>query len=132
MQRSVATDWEELSQEAQKDRRKGKRLPLTFPIAVSGFVKNGRMFGEATKTTDVSELGCRFTLKTPVASGDIVAIKLLSRRDGATPATAPLLFRIVWVHRDGNLWNVGAFKLQPENIWHVAFPEKPRPGESAA
>jgi hypothetical protein len=126
------TEWDKLSQEVQQDRRKGKRVPLTFPIEVSGFDHTARLFSERTKTTDISEVGCRFQMKRPLSPGDVVAIKLLSRRNEKSPASKPLLFQIMWVQREPDGWIAGALKLQPENIWHVAFPPANQPKSGAS
>src|SRR6266849_4097065 len=98
------TEWSELSKLAMQDRRKGKRVPLAFPIEVSGFDRTGRHFSEATKT------------------GDVVAIKLIPRGNGLAPASKALLFQIAWVKPEADGWAAGALKLQPENIWHMSFP----------
>jgi hypothetical protein len=116
------TDWAELSKLAMQDRRKGKRVPLAFPIEVSGFDRNGRHFSEATKTCDISEAGCRFGIKAQLKPGDVVAIKLITRGNGLTPASKALLFQIAWVKPEPEGWAAGALKLQPENIWHMSFP----------
>jgi len=126
------TDWDKLSQEAQQDRRRGKRVPLTFPIEVSGFDRTARLFSERTKTSDISEVGCRFQVKTPLSRGDVVAIKLLTRGNEQSPTSKALLFQIAWVQRDPDGWTVGALKLQPENIWHVAFPPTNQPKSAAS
>ena len=125
------TDWELLSREVQRDRRKGKRVPLAFPIEVSGFDPTARLFTERTKTTDISEMGCRFRMKAEVSRGDVVAIKLLGRRDDDEPASKPLLFQVAWVRRDPEGWIVGALKLQPEKIWRVVFPQPNQPKPTA-
>ena len=116
------TDWELLSREVMQDRRKGKRVCLTFPIEVSGFDRSGRLFSERTVTQDISEAGCRFRMKTKAERGDVVAIKLLSRRDGPGPLARPLLFQIMWIKREEEAWIAGALKLQPEDLWHMSFP----------
>lgn len=126
------TDWDKLSREVQQDRRRGKRVPLTFSIEVSGFDPTARLFSERTKTSDISEVGCRFRVKTPLSRGDVVAIKLLSRGNEQSPAGKPLLFQIVWVRHDPDGWTVGALKLQPENIWHVTFPPTNQPKSAAS
>jgi len=118
----ILTDWAELTKLAMEDRRKGKRVPLAFPIEVSGFDRTGRHFSEATKTSDISEAGCRFRIKAQLEPGEVVAIKLITRGNGLAPASKALLFQIVWVSRHPDCWEVGALKLQPENIWHMSFP----------
>lgn len=126
------TDWDKLSREVQQDRRKGKRVPLTFPIEVSYFDHTARLFSERTKTSDISEVGCRFQVKTPLSPGDVVAIKLFSRGNEQSPTNKALLFQIIWVRRDPDGWTVGALKLQPENIWHVSFPPTNQPQSAAS
>ncbi len=125
------TDWEELSQEALKDRRKGKRVPLAFPIEVSGFDSTGRLFAEYTTTSNISESGCRFQVQTQLERGDIVAIKLLSRRNDLAPASKPLLFQIAWVTQEAEGWTAGALQLESENLWHMAFPSSNLPKPSS-
>jgi len=123
----VLTDWENLTLEAGEERRNGKRVPLTFPIEISGFDRTARLFSERTKTIDISEAGCRFRLKKELAPGDVVALKLLSRRDDHDPPSKPLLFRVIWVRQGPDGWTVGALNLQQEKIWHVSFPPMHHP-----
>ena len=109
------TDWEKLSQEVHEDRRKHKRVSLTFPIEVSGFDADRRLFCERTVTQDISYTGCRILLKTQVARGDVLAIRLLERgKEGAAPGR-PLLFNVIWVARNNEGWLAGALMLQQEN-----------------
>lgn len=116
------TDWEALSQAVQADRRNGKRVPLTFLIEVTGLDRGGRLFVEETVTSDISETGCRFALKTRIARGDVVAIRLLTRLNPDPEAGKPLLFEIAWAREVGGEWVAGARMLQAANIWHMAFP----------
>jgi len=118
----TALDWEVLSAEAGRDRRKEKRIPLAFPIEVCGFDASGHFFSERTQTTDISEEGCRFCAKAQPEPGEVVAVRLVSRESGTMVPKNPLLFQIAWVAHAENGWVVGAFKLQPENVWNVAFP----------
>ncbi len=123
---NAATNWQQLSEEASKDRRRERRIHLAFPIEVSGFDINGRYFAERTATSDVSQSGCRFPLQTEVGRGTVVAIKLVSREPGSAQPGRPLLFQVVWVARGEKGWTLGASNLQRENLWCVAFPS---PGE---
>ena len=116
------TDWESLIALAREERRSGRRVPLTFPIEVTGLDNSRRLFVERTVTLDVSEAGCRFRLKTPVVSGEVVAIRLLTRLDPDHEASRPLLFEIAWVEQASEGWTAGAKKLQPERMWQVHFP----------
>jgi len=123
------TDWEALSREINKDRRRGKRVNLKFPIEVSGFNRMGMLFAETTETDDVSESGCRFKLAATVERGDVVAIKLLSRlRPDRSNARAEL-FQVAWraAQKDDDGWSVGALKLRDDKFWEVNFPPRNPP-----
>ncbi|HYB61917.1 MAG TPA: PilZ domain-containing protein [Methylomirabilota bacterium] len=124
---NVVTDWETLSREVTRDRRKGKRVNLRFPIEVSGFNPQGVLFAENTETTDISEAGCRFALKESVARGDVVAVKLRNRRGENRDAAQAELFQVIWRARDGEFWLVGALKLRNDKFWEVSFPPKNPP-----
>ncbi len=125
------TEWEELSQAVMEDRRKGKRVPLAFLIEVSGFDRTGRHFSETTKTSDISEAGCSFRIKAQLEPGDVVAIQLITSKNGQAPASKALLFQIAWARPEPDGWAMGALKLQPENIWHMAFPPSNPPTASS-
>ena len=116
------TNWEELSAEANRDRRREKRIRLVFPIEVSGFDRSGRFFSEHTVTADVSESGCRFQLKTEVERGAVVAVKLVSRHPNRLKPERPFLFKIARVVEETGGWTLGATKLQPDSLWCIAFP----------
>ena len=121
------TDWEQLSQEVRSDRRNNKRVWLACPVEVSGFDMNRRLFCERTVTQDISYTGCRFLLKTQMARGNVVAIRLLGRGHEEAPPGHPILFNVIWVAREEDGWVVGALMFQPEKFWHVEFPDKNNP-----
>lgn len=118
----AGTNWNELSTEANHDRRKERRIPLVFPIEVSGFDANGKFFTERSVTMDISENGCRFQLKSQIERSSVVALKVLHRNRSDSSPERPLLFSVARAIQEGNGWTLGAVKLQPENIWCVAFP----------
>jgi len=118
------TDWEALCHEAMRDRRRGKRVPLTYAIEVSGLDRAGRLFTEHTTTTNISEDGCCFQIKNSLERGDVVAIKLLRCQPEKPLANRSLLFQIAWTARERDGWFAGAVKLQPETIWPATFPPK--------
>jgi hypothetical protein len=113
--------------ETAVDRRQAKRIPISFPIEISGFDDAGRLFRECTVTTDVSEQGCKFDLLRELKRGSVVAIQLVSRTGERLDKSKPLLFEIAWADASVRGWTMGASKLQPENIWHLAFPAKKLP-----
>lgn len=124
------TDWEELSREVQEDRRKHKRVTLTFPVEVTGFDINRQLFCERTVTQDISASGCRFLLNRRIARGDVVAIRLLGCERENTQPGRPLLFNVIWVAHQDNAWVAGALMVQREKFWHMEFPDKDNPPES--
>lgn len=123
--------WEELNSMIGEDRRKERRIPLTFPVEVNGFDRQGRYFSERTATTDVSEWGCRLQLVAEVEPGTVVALRIVSRAPDSGVRRA-LLFQIVWVEWSDGLNAVGAAKLQSENIWNMAFPGEAEKGRKTS
>lgn len=124
---AALTDWRMLSEEVQKDRRRNKRVTLTFPVEVTGFDANGRLFCERTITQDISATGCRILLKRLVSRDDVLAIRLLGHKQEGVEPGSLLLFHVVWVTREDKEWMVGAEMLQQKKFWHVQFPEKKNP-----
>jgi hypothetical protein len=123
------TNWEELVNEITVDRRSGKRLWLNYSIEVTGIDRSGRLFTEQTKTQDVSELGCRFSLLTAVEPGNIVAIKLLPSGKATVPEEKSLLFEVIWTVARTSGWTVGTRKLQNDKIWKLTFPPAKKSSE---
>jgi hypothetical protein len=116
-------NWEELGIEANKDRRREARIPLSIPIEVTGFDVDGKFFCEATKTVDISESGCSFSLKRCMERGGIVAIKVNVKDRRKQTEQRPFLYQIARSTPEGDHWIVGAAKLQPESVWFIAFPK---------
>jgi hypothetical protein len=123
--------WEELNSLIGEDRRRERRIPLTFPVEVNGFDRQGRYFSERTTTTDVSEWGCRLQLAAEVEPGTVVALRIVSRSPEKGVRRA-LLFQIVWVEWGDGSSSVGAAKLQTENIWNMAFPGEAEKGRNTS
>lgn len=114
--------WRTLSAMVGEDRRKEKRIPLAFPIEAYGFDRAGHFFSHRTSTLDVSESGCRFPVQAELAPGAVIAIRMVSRHGDGRGAKA-LLFQVAWCRHEANGWEAGVEKLQPEALWHMAFPK---------
>jgi hypothetical protein len=121
------TDWAALSEAIQADRRNGKRVSMSFPVEVTGLDNSGRLFVEETVTSDISETGCRFALRTKLVRGAVVAVRLLARLRPDPAAGKPILFEIAWARLVGGEWIAGAKMLQAENLWHMSFPKRSAP-----
>ncbi|MGH9863797.1 MAG: PilZ domain-containing protein [Candidatus Acidiferrales bacterium] len=124
-------NWEELGIQANQDRRRESRLPLSIPIEVTGFGADARFFQELTTTIDISESGCSFRLQHEVPRGGIVAIKVMLREYAKENFARPFLYQVARAVEDTNCWIAGAAKLQPESIWLVAFPKPTDPTRTA-
>jgi hypothetical protein len=112
----------ETPEERPQDRRRSKRVPLSFHIEVSGIDRNGQLFRDRVVTLDVSDGGCQFELAREVEVETPISIQVIDR-DG-TPAfgSKPLLFEVARVELSKVGRIVGAMQLQAANIWHMTFP----------
>jgi hypothetical protein len=120
----AGSPWQELSEEARRDRRNERRVNLAFPIEIFGFDIANHYFTERSVTSNVSQGGCGFELKTEVDPRTVVAIRLVSRDGGQPFPHRPVLFLVSWVKEEKKgCWAVGASKLQPEKLWQIAIPE---------
>jgi hypothetical protein len=129
---SPRTNWEELSREANKDRRRESRVALTFPIEVCGFNRLGRFFTERTTTSDISDGGCKFRLRTEIEREAVLAIRVIARRNGKEIDFRPTLFQVMWLEKRPEGWMMGTMKLQRVALWPVEFPERITSGESVS
>ncbi|HKV27196.1 MAG TPA: PilZ domain-containing protein [Candidatus Acidoferrales bacterium] len=116
-------NWEDLGIQANQDRRRESRLPLSIPLEVTGFGADGRFFRQLTTTIDISESGCSFHLQRDVPRGSIVAIRVMLKEYAKDSFARPFLYQIARSVKEIDRWVVGAAKLQPESIWLVAFPK---------
>jgi hypothetical protein len=108
--------------EPQFDRRKAKRLFLSFLVELSGIDAKGKPFVERTKTDDISATGCRLVTTIPVKCGDLVDIRLTVPEGSRLPPESAHQFEIMWVHPVRSGWSVGAHQLHEGKIWKVSFP----------
>ena len=102
--------------------RREDRLPVNTSVEITGIDPAGQPFTEKTTVEDVTEIGCRFSTRTQLQCGDIVAIKALEPGERALADTQSQLFEVVWAahHRTG--CTVGARKLQGEKLAKTKFP----------
>ena len=109
---------------SEHERRRRKRLFLSFPIEISGIDKHGRKFVERTKTEDISEAGCRMNVKSPLRSGDFVDIKLVPPPAVRAEDGNSMRFQIVWVQPVDEGWTIGVQKVDKDKMWKVTFPHR--------
>lgn len=94
-----------------------ERYSLQVSIEVCGFNLRGRFFTERSETSNVSDGGCKFCLRTQIAPDAIVALRVVNRHKGRGQDISPVLFQVVRVERESNQWVVGALKLQSDQLW---------------
>jgi PilZ domain len=104
------------------ERRRSKRIPLSFPIEVSGTDRTGRSFHDQAMTSDVSEQGCSFNLLREVAPGALLEIRIFNPRGESSHEGKPLTYQVVWIEPSPVGWVVGVAQLEPGNFWHINFP----------
>ncbi len=118
-----ATRWDELTEEAQRDRRREPRLKLPYSIEVYGFDHSGQYFSERTMTLNVSAGGCMLDMKHEPEEQGVLAVRRVGRDGSRTPEQKPVLFLVCWSQRTGRRWTVGASKLQGGDIWGLTMPQ---------
>jgi hypothetical protein len=121
------TSWEEISAEAQRDRRCEQRLKLPYPIEVFGFDQQGQYFTERSMTLNVSPRGCMLELQHQPEEQGVLAIRRVGRDGSRLQGHKAVLFEIRWARRSGRHWYVGASKLQSCDMWGLSAPS-PDPG----
>ncbi|HVN08451.1 MAG TPA: PilZ domain-containing protein [Patescibacteria group bacterium] len=122
-----ASPWDELTAEAQRDRRREPRLKLPYPIEVYGFDRAGHYFSERTVTLNVSPGGCMLDLKHHPEERGVLAIRRTARDGTRMAEHKPMLFLVCWTQRLGRRWAVGASKLQTGDFWGLSTPTE-QPG----
>jgi hypothetical protein len=105
-------------------RRSERRILVHVPIEVTKVDDEGHSFMERTFIEDVSDFGCRFSLRSPVQQGDKVTVKLLGPDRNSLPDEEPRLFEIMWAARNERTFTVGARLRQGEKLANVqSLPE---------
>jgi hypothetical protein len=119
-----SSHWEELTAEAQRDRRREPRLNLPYPVEVYGFDHGGQYFTERTQTRNVSAGGCMIDLKHRPDAQAVLAIRRVGRDGTRSAKHKPVLFVVCWTQKSGRHWTVGASKLQSGDMWGLSMPQE--------
>jgi hypothetical protein len=97
--------------------QRAERIALQLAIEVCGFDRCGRFFTERSETSDVSDGGCKFYLRTEVDREAVVALRVIERHDQRGNGAAPVLFQVAHMERGSSGWTLGALKLRVEDSW---------------
>lgn len=101
------------------NRRAEKRILVNVPVEVTETSADGRSVTERTFIEDVSDLGCRFSMRAPVHQGDTVAVRILGPNGSSLPDQEPRYYEIMWVAPKQQGAAVGARALQGEKLASV-------------
>jgi hypothetical protein len=119
----MITNRDQIAKEASAiDRRKEKRVNLTFSIAISAFSRNGDPITERTRTIDISEYGCRFVTCLPLERGDFLSIALVGLDEIETAQEKLGRFEVRWTTEEPKGKIIGARQTEGDTLWDVSFP----------
>jgi len=103
-------------------RREQRRILVHIPVEVAELDGGGRHITERTYIEDVSDFGCRFSIRGAVHQGDTVALKMLGPRGGYLPDEEPRFYEIMWTAPKAFGSTVGARLRQGEKLVDIPFP----------
>lgn len=103
------------------ERRAYKRLFLHSQVEITGVDQSGLQFAEHAAVEDVSDLGCRFSIRGAVKGGSILGVKPLGPEGENLSDEFPRLFVVIWVKHKGTRWAVGARSLREEELSDAGF-----------
>ena len=107
-----------------QDRRRGKRIPLSFKVEVSGIGLDGVPYCDQAAASEVSNRGCQIHLKREIKSGDMLTLRVIRENGATTDPEAPFLYQIVWARKNNGSWVAGLEALEPGNPWHITIPRE--------
>ena len=113
-----------MQNESHPERRRCKRIPLSFHVEVSGIGRNGVPYCDHAAASDVSDRGCQLHLTREVQLGDLLTIRVVRRKDAGVEQDAPFLYQAVWVESSAGGWIAGLVALEPGNPWRINFPQE--------
>ena len=93
---------------AGTDRRTDTRLRVNIPVELTWNGSTGHRITERTFVEDISDFGCRFSIRETVKQGDLISVQLLSMNGRIVSGEGPKAFKIMWVSRKPTGMTVGA------------------------
>jgi hypothetical protein len=101
------------------DRRAYQRILLHSPIEITGVEASGLQFAERAQVENVSDTGCRFTMRSDVHRGGILGVEPVGPDGEKLAEDYPRLFLIIWVKRKGDRVTVGVGCLTKDELTDV-------------
>ncbi len=108
------------------EQRSDSRIRVSVPIEVIRTDREGRTVTEQTSIEDVSDFGCRFSIRGTVERGDVVAVNVLGSDLRPLRNEPSRRFEVMWVQRDAKLSIVGARVLEGPKLDKVKLAEESR------
>jgi hypothetical protein len=103
------------------ERRAYRRFSLHSHVEINGVDESGLQFTERVRVEDVSDLGCRFSIRGAVHEGSILGVEPLGPEGEELLDEFPRLFIVIWVKRKGGRLTVGARSLRAEELSDADF-----------
>lgn len=101
---------------SRHERRADSRIVVNVQVEVTTINHHGSPITERTYIEDVSDFGCRFSMRGPVRKGDTVAIQLIAP-DGKIESDEPAKkFEVMWIARAATIVVVGARVVEGEKL----------------
>jgi hypothetical protein len=98
------------------ERRRDARIIVNVPVEITRIDETGHEITERTFVEDVSDFGCRFSIRGTVKKGDTVAIRLLAQ-DGKSLSDDPVKhFEVMWAAHRASRLIVGARICRGEKL----------------
>ena len=98
------------------ERRAYKRFLLHSQVEITGVDKLGLQFAERARVEDVSDFGCRFSIRGAVHQGSVLGVMPLGPEGENLLDEFPRLFVIIWAKRKGDRLTVGARSLREDEL----------------
>jgi hypothetical protein len=108
----------------QNERRRGKRIFLSFQVEVSGIGCNGVPYCDQAAASDISDRGCQIHLSREIRPGDLLTVRVVRKNDPGAKQEPPFPYQVAWVASAGGGWIAGLSALEPGNPWPVNFPQE--------
>jgi hypothetical protein len=102
-------------------RRAYKSFLLHSAVKITGVDKSGLQFAERGRVENVSDLGCRFSMRGAVHQGSVLAVEPLGLNGENLLDEFPRLFEIFWVKRKGNRSTVDARGLREDELANPGY-----------
>jgi hypothetical protein len=98
------------------ERRAYKRFLLHTQVEITGVDESGLQFAERARVENVSDLGCRFSIRGAVHQGSVLGVMPLGSKGEKLLDEFPRLFVIMWAKRKGDRLTVGARSLREDEL----------------